>query len=117
MKNRLLALLFFALSLSLSGCLPRFSEPASVLESDQARATEQAANIAYHRMEIGKLQSGSYNTNVLADLELPQGVQWALIAFGDDSYTLRFSAQDIPDYAWKVTPQGVQLEALPTVEN
>lgn len=110
MKKNLL--LVIALSLSLSSCLPRFREPQSVLESDAARATEQVANIAYHRMEIGKLQSGDYNTNVLADLELPQGVQWTLLAFGEGSYTLRFSSQDVADYAWLVMPGGVQLESL-----
>ncbi len=115
MKRNLLLLI--VLSLSLSSCLPRFREPTSVLDSDAARATEQVATIAYHRMEIGKLQSGEYNTNVLADLELPQGVQWTLVAFGEGTYSLRFSSQDVSDYAWLVMPEGVHVESLVSPSN
>jgi len=67
------------------------------------------AEEAYHRMEIGKLQDGEYNPNALLDLELPRGVLWTVEAFGVDSYRLRVSSQDISEYSWLVTPEGVQL--------
>lgn len=114
MKKNLFVLLLLSLSLSLYGCLPRPRQAATVLESSEARAAEQVARIAYHRMEIGKLQSGDYSTNVLIDLDLPQGVQWTLVSFGEGSYQLRFSSELVASYSWLVSPLGVRLE---TVQN
>ncbi len=112
-----LPLLAISLVILLSSCLPRFNAPHNVLESQEAIETRQVADIAFHRMEIGKLQSGEYNTNVLVDLVLPQGTQWTLIAFGEGTYTLRFSSQAISGFAWLVSPEGVALSQLASVEN
>ena len=117
MKKLNLALCAFSLMLVLSSCLPRIGAPQNVLESQEAIETRQAADIAYHQMEIGKLESGDYNTNVLADLALPKGTQWTLVAFGEGTYTLRFTSQAITDFAWLVSPEGVRLMQLATVEN
>ena len=103
--------------LVLSSCLPRFGAPQNVLESQEAIETRQVAEIAYHQMEIGKLESGDYNTNVLADLALPKGTQWTLVAFGEDTYTLRFTSQAIAEFAWLVSPEGVSLSQITTIEN
>lgn len=117
MKQTKLPLLVLSLILLLSGCLPRIGAPQNPLESSEAIETQKIAELAFHRMEIGKLESGEYTTNVLIDLALPQGTQWTLIAFSEGSYTLRFSTESISDYIWLVSPTGVQLSPLSTVEN
>jgi len=107
-----LLLPLFLLSLIFIGCLPQTN--SNILESQDAVLARQTADIAFHRMEIGKLELGTYSTNVLVDLDLPQGIQWTLVNFGDDSYELRFATAKIPSFAWLVSPAGVRLE---TVEN
>ncbi len=117
MKKLNLVVFAASLMLVLSGCLPRIGGPQNVLESQEAIQTRQVADIAYHQMEIGKLESGEYNTNVLADLVLPRGTLWTLVAFGEGSYTLRFTSQAITDFAWLVSPAGVTLTQLSTGQN
>ncbi len=97
----------------LASCAPT-ATPTSL--SPEAQQVEQAAIVAYHRMEIGRLQLGEYTTNVLVDLELPQGTRWTLADFNEDSYALRFISENLPEVFWLVTPQGVSREqqVLPT---
>jgi hypothetical protein len=70
---------------------------------------EQTAQLAYHKMEEAKLETGTYNTNVLADLALPQGVLWQLESLTNDSYQLKFVSSDVPGFAYLVNPDGVTL--------
>ena len=91
----------------LASCAPT-AAPTSL--SPAAQQVEQAAVIAYHRMEIGRLQLGTYTTNVLVDLELPQGARWTLADFSDDDYALRFVSENLPEVFWLVTPRGVSRE-------
>lgn len=107
-KLSLLPLAALALLLVTSACAPR-ATTASSLDTPEARQLEQVATIAFHRMEIGLLQTGEYTTNVLIDLELPQGVRWTLEQFSSGDYLLRFTSSHLPDYAYLVTPQGVRV--------
>ncbi|HSL96626.1 MAG TPA: hypothetical protein VLA35_12040, partial [Thermoleophilia bacterium] len=68
------------------------------------------AYVAYHRMELGRLQLGVYTTNVLVDVELPRGARLTLEAFDDDGYRLRVDSDAVPGVAWYVTPSGVRRE-------
>jgi hypothetical protein len=108
-RARLLAPALFALALALAACAPRASETPNALNSPEARQLEQTATIAYHRMEIGFLQTGEYTTNVLIDLALPQGVRWTLEEFSSTDYSLRFTSSAVPDFAWLVSPRGVRV--------
>ncbi len=107
MKHYLLFVLLIAL---LASCAPQvtsgpFAEPA-------AQQAETAARIAYHRMELGLLETGSYTTNALVDLDLPKGVRWVLEDFVGDSYSLLFTVDSVPGIAWRVTPSGVRRITL-----
>ena len=62
-------------------------------------------------MEIGFLQTGTYTTNALVDLDLPRGVKWTLEEFSDSSYQLRFTSDDQPEEVWLVSPRGVMAAA------
>ena len=114
-----LSTLFFCLVL-FSACAPR-TAPANesgvevvetpAPESPAAREVQQTAQVAYHRMQIGFLQTGEYTTNALLDLSLPQGVRWTVETFEADTYQLRFISAEVPDQAWLVTPDGVQVVA------
>lgn len=105
MKNYFLWMMVL---LFVSACAPRTTQVTG-LESSAARQAQTTAEEAYHRMEIGKLQTGEYSPNALIDLELPKGILWTIESFGADSYRLRVASQDIRDYSWLVTPEGVQL--------
>jgi len=104
---RLLLMNLIALSL-LSACAPRLSANNPVLNSTQALGTAKTAQIAYHRMEIGLLQTGDYTTNALLELQLPQGVRWTLQDFNSQGYELYFTSDAVGGYAWSVSPSGVR---------
>ena len=120
-KRRLLAAAL-GFTLLVSACAPRTTSsnppsgaspaPSASLETPQARATAETAEIAYHRMAIGLLQTGEYTTNALLELALPTGVKWTLEEFSGADYRLRFTSDDVPVYVWLVTPRGVQVTTL-----
>ena len=98
------------LILTLAACVPRVGGDA--FASAVAQEAEQAAHIAFHRMEIGRLETGAYTTNVLVDLTLSRGVRWTLIDFSADSYRLRFTIDAEPTIGWLVSPSGVRRIVL-----
>ena len=96
----------------LSACAPRLTASDPMLNSSQALETAKTAQIAYHRMEIGRLQIGEYTTNALLELQLPQGVKWTLQSFNSNAYEISFISDAVPGYAWLVSPRGVQRMSL-----
>ena len=105
------ALIALTLTLLLAACAPQATSPA--FSSPEGMAVERIAQVAFHRMEIGRLQIGSYTTNVLVDLDLPQGVRWVVTDFSADGYSLRFTSDDLPQVAWLVSPAGVRRTLTP----
>lgn len=108
-RRRSFAHLFASLAafvLLAAACLP--AAGASGFATPAAQAVERAASEAFHRMELGRLATGSYTTNVLVDVDLPPGTRLTLEAFDGDGYLLRVTADDLPDLAWFVTPRGVR---------
>jgi hypothetical protein len=105
-----LAAVALAVALLVSGCVP--TAVAESLDSPVARAVERAAQEAYHRMELGRLATGSYTTNVLVDVDLPRGSRITLEDFSGADYRLRVDADALPDTAWIVTPRGVRRVVL-----
>jgi hypothetical protein len=99
-------------SLLFTACAPGTRTLTEITASPESQELERTAQLAYHKMEEARLETGSYNTNVLADLTLPQGVLWQLEALAEDSYRIRFVSSDVPGFAYIVTPEGVVL--LPT---
>lgn len=110
-RNRILGALPILLLALLAACAPQAVSPA--FSSPEGQAVQRVAEVAFHRMEIGRLETGNYTTNVLVDLNMPQGVRWIVTDFTSDSYTLRFSADDLPEVAWLVSPRGVARTLLP----
>ncbi len=102
----LLAMAALLAALLATACVP--AAVADSLDSPVARAVERAAQEAYHRMELGRLATGSYTTNVLVDVDLPRGSRITLEDFSGADYRLRVDADAVPDAAWIVTPRGVR---------
>jgi hypothetical protein len=100
---------FFLTLLLLTACAPGTRTLTEITASPESQQLEQTAQLAYHKMEAAKLEGGTYNTNVLADLALPQGVLWQLESLAGDSYQLRFVSSDVPGFAYLVNPDGVTL--------
>jgi hypothetical protein len=98
----------FVAAALLAGCLPQTASEA--FASPRAVEAERTATIAYHRMQIGFLETGKYSTDVLIDLRLPRGVRWTLEDFSPsgDGYRLRFTVDTLPGIFWRVTPRGVE---------
>ena len=108
-QHHLASLLYgFVIVGLLAGCLPQTGGGA--FTNPQALEAERTATIAYHRMQIGFLETGKFSTDVLIDLRLPRGVRWTLEDFAPSGqvYRLRFTVDGLPGIAWRVTPQGVQ---------
>lgn len=114
-----------AVLLPLAACAPRTTElqaaelRATEVRGDPAAASTEASELrrtalmAFHRMEIVFLETGSYTTNALVDLDLPRGVKWTLEEFDDAGYRLRFTDDQRPEYAWLVSPEGVARVGMP----
>lgn len=108
--SHLLTVTFLLFSpLLFTACAPGTRTLTEITASPESQELERTAQLAYHKMEEAKLETGSYNTNVLADLALPQGVLWQLESLAEDGYQLRFVSSDVPGFAYVVTPEGVIL--------
>jgi hypothetical protein len=101
--------LFLLTFLLLTACAPGTRTLTEISGSPESQQLERTARLAYFKMEEAKLESGSYTTNVLAELALPQGVLWQLETLTNDSYQLRFVSNDVPGFAYLVNPDGVTL--------
>ena len=106
------------LVLALAACAPATQNDAqpdvtppeaAPVFSEAAQAAEATADEAFLLMEVGKVRSGEYSPNALADLTLPRGVLWTIESFGVDDYSLRVVSQEEPNLAWLVTQAGVEL--------
>ncbi len=100
---------FFLTVLLLTACAPGTRTLTEITGSPESQQLERTAELAYHKMELARLETGTYNTNVLADLALPQGVLWQLETLTTDAYQLRFVSSDVPGFAYLVNPDGVTL--------
>jgi len=102
-----------AVALALAGCAPQV-QPLT-FQNGPAGQLHRTAEIVYHRMAIGYLETGRYTTNVLVDVKLPAGAKWTLLDYARDgsSYRLRVTSTQVPGTAWDVSPGGVQRVTAP----
>ena len=120
-----------ALMVSVSACLPASQDPVPAsagavtgpetsLPADEVRTIRaprdlaagdpllQTAWEAWLRMELGRLETGSYTTDVLLELALPAGVRWTVMAYGPDVYALAVTGDGEPT-GLRVDPDGVRV--------
>jgi hypothetical protein len=90
----------------LVACVPAATTEA--LAGPAAQALERTASEAFHRMELGRLRTGGYTTNVLVDVDLPQGARVTVEAFSGDDYRLRVDSDAVEGVVWFVSPRGVR---------
>jgi hypothetical protein len=104
---------FAALALLLTACAP--SAFPTIGTDPAAAELRRTADILYHRMELGYLETGVYTTNALIDVSLPEGAKWTLLDFAQDgsSYALLLTSTRYPDAAWRITPRGVARASAP----
>lgn len=93
------------LLLLLAACAPQVMPPPA---SNSERAAQDTALVIYHRMQLGRLETGSYTTNALVDVELQRGLRWTVESFPGETYELRVSDDSLPGLYWEVTPAGVR---------
>ena len=108
-----LALVTVAVALTVAGCAPRAQPP--IAKDGPAGQLQRTAEIVYHRMAIGYLETGKYTTNVLVDVDLPAGAKWTLLSYAQDgsSYRLRITSTRVEGMAWEVSPSGATRVASP----
>lgn len=104
-RPALVALVWLAV---LAACAPTTTAPA--LDDPAARAVDGVAQETFHRMELGRLATGTYTTNVLVDVDLPQGARVTVEAFEGDDYLLRVDSDAVPGVVWYVSPDGVRRD-------
>ncbi len=111
LRAALLAGLLVAAAASSVGCAPQAQPPMPDAKAAQAAAT--TAEVIYHRMAIGFLETGAYTTNVLVDVTLPAGTRWTLADYPADgsSYVLLITSDSVSGVAWRVSPDGVRRVA------
>ncbi|MDF1523757.1 MAG: hypothetical protein P1P87_13190, partial [Trueperaceae bacterium] len=98
--------LALALAMLVAGCVP--AAVAEAIDTPAAQAVARAAEETFHRMELGRLATGVYTTNVLVDVDLPRGARITVEAFANDDYRLRVEGDQVAGVAWLVTPRGVR---------
>jgi hypothetical protein len=101
--------LFLLTLLLLTACAPGARTLTEITGSPESQQLERTARLAYHKMEEARLETGTYTTNILAELALPQGVLWQLETLTNETYQLRFVSNDVPGFAYLVNPDGVTL--------
>lgn len=108
--RRLRLLLLLTAALAVSACAPTTLPGVDDAALSQMQRT---ADILFHRMEIGFLETGVYTTNVLIDAPLPEGARWTLQDFAPDgsSYVLVLTSSSLPEVAWNISPRGVRRSA------
>lgn len=122
-RARALLALFGALLLGVAGCLPAAApaqEPAARSAAGDVRDVRAPRDLgrddplvrtaweAWLRMELGRLTTGAYATDVLLELDLPAGVRWTVVEYGPDAYALQVTADASPT-ALRVDPDGVHV--------
>lgn len=105
-RTAVLAAWLAALVLLAGACVPAIATAAP--DTPAARAAERAAQETFHRMELGRLATGSYTTNVLVDVDLPRGSRLTLESFTGDTYRLRLDLDELPEIVWIIEPRGVR---------
>ncbi|MEX2535370.1 MAG: hypothetical protein WD273_07170 [Trueperaceae bacterium] len=103
----MMRILVIALVAALAACAPQATPVTGPATGRVDSELQRTAQVAFHRMELAYLLTGSYTTNALVDLDLPRGVKWTLEEFSDTSYRLRFTDDNRPGDAWLSTPVGV----------
>jgi len=91
---------------ALAACVP--AAVAEQLAGPAAQAVQRTAEETYHRMELGRLRTGGYTTNVLVDVDLPRGTRITVEAFDGDDYRLRVDSDAVDGVVWLVSPRGVR---------
>lgn len=99
---------------SLAACAPgAFGSAGNV--DPVAAELQNAAEIIYHRMELGRLELGKYTTTPLVDLtNLPEGATVTLIEYDverGDFYTILLTSSRLPGTSWRITERGVRRSA------
>lgn len=107
---KLIALLALLVS-SLAACAPGAFGSAGKADP-VADELQNAAEIIYHRMELGRLELGKYTTTPLVDLDnLPEGATVTLIEYDverGDFYTIQLTSSRLAGTSWRITERGVR---------
>lgn len=102
-------LLVLLLALPLAACAPGAFGGASS-DDPIVQELQRAAEVIYHRMELGRLELGAYTTTPLVDARIPEGATLTLVEYdaeGGTTYTLLLSSSRFTEGAWRITPSGV----------
>ncbi len=108
-----LAVAVLALLLLLGSCAPGAFGGADPDDPTVAEL-QRAAEIIYHRMELGRLDLGAYTTTPLVDATIPEGATLTLVEYdtvNGSTYTLMLRSTKFPQGAWRITPRGVSRVA------
>jgi hypothetical protein len=106
LRARTLTMLLLLVAGALTACVP--TTVAEQLAGPAAQEVERTADETFHRMELGRIRTGAYTTNVLVDVALPRGTRITVEAFSGDDYRLRIDADAIDGVVWLVSPRGVR---------
>lgn len=102
-----------ALLLTLAACAPGAFGGANPNDPVVAEL-QRAAEIIYHRMELGRLELGGYTTTPLVDASIPEGATLTLVEYDAEkgaTYTLMLTSSRFTEGAWRITPRGVSRVA------
>ena len=113
-RTAFVALIFVLLAV-LAACAPTAQAPMTgegpqfvAARSAAEQPAVETARTIWHRMELGRIETGTYTSNVLIDLtDLPSGVAFLMESFPGESFELRVTDDALPGVYWLVTPSGV----------
>jgi len=105
-KRAVPLLLALLLSLLAAACAP---STLPGVDDAAVQELQTTAEVLFHRMELGHLETGIYTTNVLVDAPIPEGARWTLQEFASDGsdYLLVLTSTKVEGVTWRVSPSGV----------
>lgn len=106
-------LLVALLALPLAACAPGAFGGANT-DDPVVAELQRAAEVIYHRMELGRLELGAYTTTPLVDARIPEGATLTLVEYDAESgstYTIVLSSTRFTQGEWRITPSGVRRVA------
>ncbi|MFA5550775.1 MAG: hypothetical protein WDA03_04080 [Trueperaceae bacterium] len=102
-----------ALLVALGACAPGAFGGANP-DDPVVAELQRTAEIIFHRMELGRLELGSYTTTPLVDATIPEGATLTLVEFdtvNGSTYTLMLTSSRFTAGAWRITPRGISRVA------
>ncbi|MEZ4629591.1 MAG: hypothetical protein R2880_02540 [Deinococcales bacterium] len=98
-------------SMLLSACTLTLPNRSYETASPESQEAERLAWIVWHKMELGYLSEGRYDSNVLADIRVGPGLKIEVKDYQNAYFEVMVSHESLSQVAWFVSPEGIEVRS------